>query len=397
MDKKLYVLKLQHGEPMKKMMMLSLSLIVFSVFGSLASEEMDCEAKILKSYEQAKCEFREFLVVIIHKDDAFRKHYEEARKAVRKVIANLNEDGTLDSGFQIEALQTTKKAQRELEEFKDAVSCFQDSLNPNIRKITKEFLKLNEYGSVLLELDYNFIKSPEEFLASKDGVNKLAEHTALLKEQYEYIGELLKKTNEVESTNPREVTGQIEFQYSEKELKAMDKWKDKAMNDLISDAHNGDAVALYMMGLSYLYGQGGFPINIESADIYFATSALLGFAPAIDKIKGMYLEDVENPNPMLFYVYLNLTASFGHPEFTMIYHDQRKHIAEKFGSSMVKEIERIAAAKTLKILEAKNQIEDSAEKMRTTFNLLHVEGGIIGEDVNFGPDYWENFFKKNGF
>lgn len=173
----------------------------------------------------------------------------------------------------------------------------------------------------------------------------------------------------------------------------MGKWKDKTMDDLLQDAYQGDAVALYMMGLGYLYGKSGFPINVEYADHHFVVSALLGFAPAIDKIRGMYLES-DAPNPFLVYVYVNLTAAFGHPEYTMAYHEMRQKIGEKFGFAIVKEIERIAAEKTVKIYEAMNEVEKSKNRTQVISRML-ITGGLVAEDDLFGSKYWEEIFKKS--
>lgn len=381
-----------NGATMKKIIftMLSVSLVVTS-FGHAVSQE-DKQEKILKQTRFEENEFKELLILVIPKDTVFREHYEESRLAVGKVIAALKEEKNLDSELQRETIEITKKAQRKLEEFREAVIKFQNSSNPNIRKAVRELLKINEYGKVVLQQNYSFVSSPNDFMSSEAEISKLKEYRSLLAEQYEYVCELLKEISEVESTHIEEPAEKVEFQYSKEELKAMDKWKNKTMNELILDANNGDSVALYMLGMGHLYGQGGFPINVEQANKYFSTSALLGFAPAMDKIKGMYLED--NPNLFLVFVYVNLTASFGHPEFTMIYHNQRKHIVEKFGNSMAKEIERIASQKTIKIYTTMNQLNESKDKMKTTFNLLFVEDGIIGEDAEFGADYWEKFFNK---
>lgn len=384
-----------NGVTMKKIIftMLSVSLVVTS-FGYAVSQEDKYQEKVLKPTHLEGNEFKELLILVIPKDTVFREQYEESRLAVGKVIASLKEEKALDRELQEETIGITRKAQRKLEEFREAVLSFQNSSNPNIRKAVRELLKINEYGKVVLQQNYNFVSSPNDFMSSEAEISKLKEYRSLLADQYEYVFELLKEISEAESAHIKEPAEKVEFQYSQEELKAMDKWKNKTMNELIFDANNGDAVAIYMQGMMYLYGQGGFPINVKDADKYFATSALLGFAPAIDKIKGMYLDDDQNPNPFLFLVYLNLTASFGHHEFTMIYHDQRKKIVEKFGNSMAKEIERIASQKTMKIYTAMNQLNESKDKMKTTFNLLFVEDGIIGEDAEFGADYWEKFFNK---
>lgn len=382
-----------NGARMKKIIftILSVSLVVTSV-GHAVSKEDKNQEKILKQTQLEGNEFEELLILIIPKDTVFREHYEESRLAVGKVIASLKEERTLDSELQRETIEITRKAQRKLEEFREAVIKFQNSSNPNIRKAVRELLKINEYGKVVLQQNYSFVSSPNDFMSSEAEISKLKEYRSLLAEQYEYVCELLKEISEVESTHLEEPAEKVEFQYSKEELKTMDKWKNKTMNELISDANNGDSVALYMLGMGHLYGQGGFPINVKQADKYFATSALLGFAPAMDKIKGMYVEDGQNP--FLIFVYVNLTASFGHPEFTMVYHNERKRIVEKFGNAMANEIERIATQKAMKIYKAMNQLSESEDKMKTTFNFLFVEDGIMGEDAEFGMGYWEKFFNK---
>lgn len=367
--------------------------VVVTTFGHAVSQEDKPQEKILKQAPFEENKVRELLILVIPKDTVFREHYEETRLVVGKIISALKEKN-LDRDLQEEAIDIIRKAQSKLEEFREAVSSFQNYSHPNTRKVVRELLKINEYGKIVLQQSYNFVSSPDDFLSSEAGISKLKENRSLLAEQYEYIFELLKEICPSESTHEEEPAEKVEFQYSQEELKAMDKWKNKTMTELIFDANNGDAVALYMIGMSHLYGQGGFPINVKQADKYFATSALLGFAPAMDKIKGMYVEDGQNP--FLIFVYVNLTASFGHPEFTMVYHNQRKCIVEKFGNAMANEIERIATQKAMKIYKAMDQLSKSEDKMKTTFNFLFVEDGIIGEDVEFGMEYWEKFFKKNG-
>lgn len=218
------------------------------------------------------------------------------------------------------------------------------------------------------------------------------EYKALLKEQYEYVIELLKEMNQQEVLDKSEQPAQkIELQYSDDELSRLDNCKGKDYNKIFYGAMKGDAAELYMLGLCHLYGYGGTTISVEKADEYFSCSALLGFAPALDKIKGMYLE---KENLFLFMVYLNLTASSGHPEFTMPYHDQRKQLIDKFGISMVKEIERVATEKKMRIYSTINEMEECEDKIKKTLDLLFVKQGIVGEDNKYDMKYWEKFFEK---
>jgi TPR repeat protein len=284
------------------------------------------------------------------------------------------------------------------EEFREVATTFQSSTNPNIRKIVEELLKIDEYGKVLLQQYYDFSLSPKNFIASKTGLIKWTEYKSLIKEQYDYVTELLEEISKEELSKPqaltekKEISEKVEFQYSEEELKAIGSWSDKTMTELMLDVNKGNAAALYMVGLSHLYGKGGFPINIQQANNYFSISALLGFAPGMDKMKSMYLED--DPNPFLALVYVNLVASFGHSEFTTVYHDQRRRLVEECGNSIANEIDRIATEKTIKIYKAMNQISESKDKVETTINFF-IERGIAGEDVEFSVEYWEKFFNKD--
>lgn len=337
-------------------------------------------------------EFNEFIILLIEKNDLFLEHYRNSRDVVGKVLGALDDDNLVDVNLKMEAIQINKKACRKLEDYKNFIIGFQNSKDQNIRELVQECLKIIEYGGQILELDGAFIKGSDDFLSSRKNVNKLIECIALINEQYEYIKLFIENILKLKSKSSS-INAQVEFQYTEKELNTMGKWKNKTMNDLLQDAYQGDEVALYMVGMSYLYGKGGFPMNVEYADKHFMVSALLGFAPAIDKIRGMYLES-DNLNPFLVYVYVNLTAVFGHSEYTMVYHESRKNMGEKFGFAIVREIERIAVEKTVKIYQAMNEIQESEDKVQTTSKML-INGGLVEGDDIFDSTYWEEIFKKN--
>lgn len=143
----------------------------------------------------------------------------------------------------------------------------------------------------------------------------------------------------------------IEFEYSKEEIQALGKWKDKNLTfeQLFMDALQGDAAALYNVGMCYLLGMQDFTIDVGAANTFFAASASLGFAPALDKLKMKYIYD--DLNPFLCFVYTNLTISAGHREFTLTYHDLRNQFAEKYGIGVLKKIEEIALKKKCAIFE----------------------------------------------
>lgn len=189
-------------------------------------------------------------------------------------------------------------------------------------------------------------------------------------------------------TNP----GKVEFIYTEQEQRDIAKWKNKSMDDLIMDAMNGDRVALYNLGEYFLLGL-DFPIDVRTANSYFAESASLGFAPALDEVAQMYIND--ESNVFLGLVYKNLTISFGHTEFTQIYHDFRNKIIKDSGKKgegqrIVNEIERIASHKRAVILKNQNWAENKQKNKESC--RLSLMDQITHEDYQYDKDYWLDVF-----
>lgn len=192
--------------------------------------------------------------------------------------------------------------------------------------------------------------------------------------------------------NTKDSTQQVvEIQYSKAESKAMGKWKNKTVEEMIHDAQNGDAAALHMLGMSHVYGLCGLPINMSDANLFLGGAASLGFAPAIDQIKFMQLE--ENHNPFLALVYLNLLVSFNHHEFVMPYHKLREEMVDKCGQQIIKKIERIASEKHTKILKLMNQMDKTDDKAALTLEILSYRG-VTEEDAKYDMQYWETLFEK---
>jgi len=52
-------------------------------------------------------------------------------------------------------------------------------------------------------------------------------------------------------------------------------------------------------------------------------------------------------------------------------------------------------AKSMKNKEAIDQLAESEDKMKTTFNWLYIEEGIVGEDVKYGIDYWVKYVNRS--
>ena len=195
------------------------------------------------------------------------------------------------------------------------------------------------------------------------------------------------KNKTLEDTTVLKDKDSVELIYTKEEQASIGKWKNRSLEDLILDALNADRGALYFLGFCYLMGY-GVTIDIKMANEYFSQSASLGFAPAIDKIKYMYLYD--NPNPYLTLVYLNLVVSLGHYELTRAYHKLREQIAEKFGQNIIIEIEKIAASKRKIILKNQKELEKADDK-----TLFYCKmNKITDEDVTFDNNYWLRIWQK---
>jgi hypothetical protein len=183
-----------------------------------------------------------------------------------------------------------------------------------------------------------------------------------------------------------EIKDESFIEYSKEELRSLEKWKQRPLVQLVIDALEGDPAALYIIGLGYKYGEAGLPQSTQIANKYFAISASLGFPPAIDKIKTVYLED--DSNPLLALVYTNLEISFGHEELTSLYQEQKALLEKKFGSHAIKEVEKIAETKKHAILDQREKIKKSTNKTNEMVVLLKTLG-VVAEDKILGPEHWK--------
>lgn len=182
----------------------------------------------------------------------------------------------------------------------------------------------------------------------------------------------------------------IDLVWTPKETAEFSKWKhdDKSFEEMMDDAYTGDRAALYMLGMTCLMGHQelGITIDTETANLYFAKSASLGFAPALDKMRAMYMDE---GNPWLMMVYVNLTASLGHPEFTIAYHNLRSRVVEKFGSLLASKIEDVAAQKLATIIRNQKDLEEAADKVKFLFSMREV----TDQDVLLDNQYWCQYAK----
>jgi len=197
------------------------------------------------------------------------------------------------------------------------------------------------------------------------------------------------------SNNPKNNTDTkekiVELIYTKEEKATIETWKKASFDEMINDALIGNSAALYNIGMVNLLGLYGCTIDIEKANSYFSISASLGFGPALDKIRSMYIFDF--PNPFLMIVYLNLTIASGHHEFIQTYHKLLNDLSDKFGVQVSYETEKIAAQKMKVIIKNKETIEKADNKTETLLNNKSFTN-IVHEDSLYNSDYWYQFFEK---
>jgi hypothetical protein len=166
----------------------------------------------------------------------------------------------------------------------------------------------------------------------------------------------------------------VEFQYTQEEVSALDKKWD-TFEEMVTAAFNGDDDAMFAVGLCYLYGGKGLPIDVSKANIFFAKAASLGHASSLEKIRGMYWEQLNEDmsKGLLHQVYLNLIIARGHTEYTFQYHKIRTTLIENLGEKgklLSDEIERIAGEKL-------NAIYDNLDELEKTHRAQNAEGFFL--------------------
>lgn len=336
-------------------------------------------------------DFQKCMQGLLLSGSTFHENFELVKKNQINALEQFKNINEFNPDFKLDALQCIEKTEAALLEFKNTALHFNNSKNSRVSEISEQCIIYVEYGTILLEHYKKFITNPMEFITSEKTVNRFTKYGELFKKQEDHLVKLIGKAGKTESL-AEDKKAVVRLQLTDEESKAMEKWKDLTITDMIQDAMQGDAAGLYMIGMCNLYGTGGFSINIEEANRYFAASATLGFAPGIDKIKFMYMEDIINP--YLALVYANLTSSFGHSEFTMCYHNLRQNLMESDKQAICTEIEKIATLKLLKIYETMNKVATSDDKTRIVYSILFDKGAIVAEDPLFVDDYWENILKS---
>lgn len=176
-----------------------------------------------------------------------------------------------------------------------------------------------------------------------------------------------------------------ELIFTPDEMNAINQCSLKSIDDLVIDAFQGNAAALFTIGYFYLTGRAGLTIDSESANQYFAKSASLGFVPALDQLRAMHMLDLNNPFLML--VYVNLIVSLGHREYFERYNKLRDQLVKDGGLQAANEIEKIAAHKKTYISEFSKKV---AADPKSFLKLLFAEGTISDEDVLFDNEFWMN-------
>ena len=188
----------------------------------------------------------------------------------------------------------------------------------------------------------------------------------------------------------------VEFQYTKKELESLENRWD-TFEDMMTSAIKGDSDAMFAIGLSCLYGGKGLPINIAYADIFFAKAASLGHVPSLEKVRGMYNEQINEKDfskALLQQTYVNLIIAMGHAEYTMDYHKLRTKLIETLGEKgerLNKEIERLAQEKIVMI----NQNLLELEKNKGSEDLFSKLNDITRLDRFYDNQHWASIMEGN--
>jgi|GEM_PF-2201896 len=201
-------------------------------------------------------------------------------------------------------------------------------------------------------------------------------------------------TSQIPEANEEHANKQpVDLIYTEKEKQesSWDRWikgnNQANLEEIVKAGFNGDRGALYLLGLCHLLGADGITIDVATADRLFGYSASLGFAPAIDKLRAKYLEE---SNPFLMAVYLNLSIALGHREFIKPYHNLRKeYLATTDALPIAQIIEEMAKDKMDIILQNKATFDDLSNKYK--FVTIHMRD-ITADDDAYGEDFWNLIF-----
>lgn len=186
-----------------------------------------------------------------------------------------------------------------------------------------------------------------------------------------------------------------EFQFSKAEKKEIQTFLKKIktsdtfeLGQVIDAALKGNPVAMYIAGQTSLSGI-GTSINREAANLQFEMAASLGYAPALHEVFSMY---VNEGDPLLAMVYLNLTISSGHKEYCDLYYQLTEQLSKMVGKSVVREIEKIALEKTITIANTKKDIGNRQNTYKPALTLIGQN--LVSEDYIYTRDYWKKFFES---
>ena len=187
---------------------------------------------------------------------------------------------------------------------------------------------------------------------------------------------------------------QKEFQLTKGEKRDLEKYisKVKTKNDfnlihILKDAYDGDPIAMYVAGQCCLLGT-GTSINQEVANLYFTMAASLGYAPALYEVAQIYC--IEKQDPLLSLVYVNLTISNGHREYRDLYYKQTEIISKLYGPKIVKEIERLALEKSIKIDKFRDEIKKNENTSHPGIKLR--TDNIVSYDFLITEKHWKELF-----
>lgn len=406
---------------MKKRFVITLSTILATgVIAGLGWLITDLRVEKASIQPQDKTnDFQKFVLEIFQIGSTLDENFELVKQNQRTAIEIFRNNHELNSRFQVDALKCIKKTQLALQDFKNTALRFKESKNSNVSEIANQCLIYYEYGNEMLEHYWKFISQPPEYTSSDTEAYELTAYTKLFKKQGEHLIVLMEKAGKTESL-ASEKKAVVQLQYPNEESKAMEKWTgdnvtpldfeltdaEKAdiekfiessktsgeftMMTVLNAAYEGNPIAMYMAGQSHISGVGA-TINQEAANLYYKNAASLGYSPALYEISRMYIND--HQDLMLYFVYLNLTISFGHREYRDFYYSQIKLLSKITGPKVIQEIERIALEKSTQILQLQEEIKNNEGTYLPGIEL--IGNNIVSMDTFYDKEYWKQFFQSD--
>lgn len=332
-------------------------------------------------------EFRKFKQEVMPIVNSWVEQDKIVRKHLEKFGNNLLRS-EISIGLKTEAKQNIDKCQKNLSEIKDSVASFENSKSSDVCELVKQFQLFCQHAQDNYDQFCVLFSKIDDREYLNEQAQIILKYDEDLREQYNRVKDLFETIDGNESS--KKLIAAIKFQYSEQEIKLMELWKKKKaeknpwMGMSRKEIREVLGAGMFSMGNRHLFEKG----EEDEANKCYSTGSVMGFAPSIEMIRAAYGEKMDNPSLIL--VYTNLVISYGHNELYKDYHEIRKQWIDKGAANLIKEIERIAGQKKLKIEQFINRF-DNGQVANLFDENSYEKCGFLEEDRRLGWDYWEKY------